>query len=97
MFNSAQIYHLVLLEQKTLITIVRSLPKLISLQLNSLSSNVPDDEEFSDCFTKPSKSKIKNVYVEKVETDGEIAFISALCPRMKSCRIISFKNNTNQR
>ncbi|CAF0933211.1 unnamed protein product [Adineta steineri] len=101
MFISAKIYHLVLLQEKTfivtLIKIVRSLPKLISLQFNSLSFIEPNGEDFDDCFSKRSKSKIENVYVEKVETNGEIACISTLCPRMKCFRIISFENSTNSR
>ncbi|CAF0873907.1 unnamed protein product [Adineta steineri] len=101
MFISAKIYHLVLLQEKTfigtLIKIVRSLPKLISLQFNSLSLIVPDGEDFHECFEKKSKNKTENVYAEKVETDGEIAFISTLCPRMKRFRIISFENSTNSR
>ena len=100
--NLAQIYHLVIAEEKTfigiLIQIVHSLPELISLQLNSLSFKEPDGitrRDLKQFFSKPSCSKILNVYIEKVEKMGEVHFLSALCPRMISLQIISFKGNTD--
>ncbi len=80
------------------IQIVHSLPELISLQLNSLSFKEPDGvtgRDIKQFFSKPSSSKISNVYIEKVEKMGEIHFLSALCPHMISLQIISFKGNTD--
>ncbi|CAF1410996.1 unnamed protein product, partial [Adineta steineri] len=99
-----QIYHLAIPVEKlfigTLMVIVNSLPELISLQLHSLSFEQPDDiddEDFYGFFKKQSTSKIKKVYVEKIDHKGEIAFLSTLCPLMECCRIISFENSTDMK
>ncbi|CAF1569133.1 unnamed protein product [Adineta steineri] len=99
-----QIHHLAIPVEKifigTLMVIVNSLPELVSLQLHSLSFEQPDDiddEDFYGFFKKQSTSKIKKVYVEKIDHKGEIAFLSTLCPLMECCRIISFENSTDMK